>query len=86
MLHFPGELLLIIQTDWGIQHRRSTIVIHKRKRRKTIIVDFTVPRDTKIAERKIEKKEKHQELTRETKVLPVVELKGCLEQIEFQTE
>lgn len=59
--------------------------VEERKNRKTIIIDFTVPRDTKIAEREIEKKENHQELGRETKVLPVVELKGCLEHIEFQT-
>ena len=54
-----------IQTDHVIKARRPDLVVADKKRRTCKIIDFAVPRDSRIVEKETEKIEKYQDLRRE---------------------
>ena len=51
-----------IMTDKKIKHRRPDLVIHKKKEKKTILVDFSCPMDHNVEEKEEEKVKIYQEL------------------------
>ena len=54
-----------IQTDHVIEVRRPDLVLVDKKERSCKIIDFAVPRDSRIEEKKKDKIEKYQDLGRE---------------------
>ena len=69
-----------IQTDHVIEAQRPDLVVVDKKDRSCKIIDFAVPRDSRIEEKEKEKIEKYQELGRElqkiwnvkVKIIPLV--------------
>ena len=69
-----------IYTDKKITHRRPDLVIHKKKERETLIIDFACPMDHNVDAKKKEKIDKYQELKFELqklwktkiKIIPIV--------------
>ena len=69
-----------IQTDHVIEARRPDLVVVDKKERSCKIIDFAVPRDSRIEEKEKDKIEKYQELGRElqkiwnvkVKIIPLV--------------
>ena len=54
-----------IQTDHVMEARRPDLVVVDKKERSCKIIDFTVPRDSRIEEKEKDKIGKYQELGRE---------------------
>ena len=71
-------------TDHAIEARRPDLVVVDKKERNCKIIDFAVPRDSRIEEKEKDKIEKYQDLRRElrkiwnvkVKIIPLVV--GCL--------
>ena len=69
-----------IQTDHAIEARRPYLVVVDKKERCCKIIDFAVPRDSRIEEKEKDKIEKYQYLGRKsqkiwnvkTKIIPIV--------------
>ena len=69
-----------IQTDHDVEARRLDLVVVDKKRRTCKIIEFAVPGDSRIKEKKKEKIEKYQDLRRElqkiwnvkVKIIPLV--------------
>ena len=69
-----------IYTDKKITHRRPDLVIHKKKERETLIIDFACPMDHNVDAKEKEKIDKYQELKFELqklwktkiKIIPIV--------------
>ena len=69
-----------IQTDHVIEARRTDLVVVDKKERGCKIIDFAVPRDSRIEEKEKDKIEKYQDLGRElqkmwnvkVKIIPLV--------------
>ena len=69
-----------IQTDHVIEARRPDLVVVDKKERSCKIIDFAVPRDSRIEEKEKDKIEKYQDLERElqkiwnvkVKIIPLV--------------
>ena len=58
-----------IQTDHVIQARRPDLVIKDKVQNECLIVDFTIPYDSRVETKEFEKLEKYQDLARELKKL-----------------
>ena len=58
-----------VQCDNVIQARRPDAIVIYKEKKEALIVDITVPADTRIAEKELEKVEKYQDLKREIKRL-----------------
>ena len=56
---------LNIQTDHVIEADRPDVVVVDKKERSCKIIDFAVPRDSRIEEKESDKIEKYQDLGRE---------------------
>ena len=69
-----------IQTDYVIEARRPDLIVADKKKRSCKIIDFAVPEDSRIEEKKKDKIEKYQDLERElqkiwnvkVKIIPLV--------------
>ena len=69
-----------IQTDYVIEARRPDLIVADKEERSCKIIDFTVPEDSRIEEKKKDKIEKYQDLERElqkiwnvkVKIIPLV--------------
>ena len=54
-----------IQTDHVIEARRSDLVVFDKKERSCKVIDFALPRDSRIQEKERENIEKYQDLGKE---------------------
>ena len=64
-----------IQTDHVIESRRPDLVVVDKKERICKIIDFAVPGDSRIEEKKKDKIEKYQDLGRELQKIWTVKVK-----------
>ena len=60
-------IIIIIQTDREVHHRRPDSVIQKKKVKDTIIVDIAVTGHSNIPQKESEKYEKYQVMARKIK-------------------
>ena len=64
-----------IQADLVIEARRPDLIIVDKKERSCKMIDFAVPRDSRIEEKEKDKIEKHQDLGRELQKIWSVKVK-----------